>query len=91
MSDYLNIGAGNDTKGIKERGHLLSPHWDQTEKNILVGVTHDKVELHLSDELRNCMDTLYVCISGLWGFHNSPVDLSRIVRNLRVRNGCWNS
>lgn len=40
------------TKGIKERGHLLSPHWDQTEGNILVGATHDKVDLHLSDELR---------------------------------------
>lgn len=40
------------TKAIKDRGELLSPHWDQTDKNILVGTTHDKVELHLSDELR---------------------------------------
>ncbi len=40
------------TKGIKDRGELLSPHWEQTEKNILVGATHDKVDLHLSDELR---------------------------------------
>jgi hypothetical protein len=40
------------TKKIKERGELLSPHWDETEKNILVGTTHDKVDLHLTDELR---------------------------------------
>ncbi|MFY7994152.1 MAG: type IV secretory system conjugative DNA transfer family protein [Bacteriovoracaceae bacterium] len=40
------------TQDIKERGQLLSPHWDQTKKNILVGKTHDKVDLHLSDELR---------------------------------------
>ena len=40
------------TKDIKDRGELLSPHWDQTDKNIFVGSTHDKVGLHLSDELR---------------------------------------
>lgn len=40
------------TKAIKDRGELLSPHWDQTDKNILVGSTHDKVDLHLSDDLR---------------------------------------
>ncbi len=40
------------TKGVKDRGELLSPHWDQTGNNILVGLTHDKIDLHLSDELR---------------------------------------
>ncbi|MFP5491052.1 MAG: type IV secretory system conjugative DNA transfer family protein [Bacteriovoracia bacterium] len=40
------------TKGIKDRGELLSPHWKETRKNILVGSTHDGVDLHLSDELR---------------------------------------
>lgn len=40
------------TKGVKDRGELLSPHWEQTQNNILVGSTSDKVELHLSDELR---------------------------------------
>ena len=40
------------TKTIKDRGDLLSPHWDQTMKNILVGQTHDGIDLHLSDELR---------------------------------------
>lgn len=40
------------TKNIKERGELLSPLWEQKNNNILVGGTHDKIDLHLSDDLR---------------------------------------
>lgn len=40
------------TKDIQERGRLLSPHWDQKDNNILVGITQDEIDLHLSDDLR---------------------------------------
>ncbi|HXH76682.1 MAG TPA: TraM recognition domain-containing protein [Bacteriovoracaceae bacterium] len=40
------------TQRIKERGELLGPLWDQKSQNILIGSTADKVDLHLSDELR---------------------------------------
>lgn len=40
------------TKGVKERGELLSPLWKQKDNNILVGSTRDEIELHLSDDLR---------------------------------------
>lgn len=40
------------TKAIKERADLLSPHWESTENNVFVGTTKDKIDLHLSDDLR---------------------------------------
>ena len=40
------------TKGVKDRGELLSPHWSANDSNILIGRTQDQVDLHLSDELR---------------------------------------
>ncbi len=40
------------TKAIKDRAELLSPHWEQIETNVFVGVTKDKIDLHLSDDLR---------------------------------------
>lgn len=40
------------TKNIADRGELLSPLWDKKLDNIVVGLTADHVELHLSDESR---------------------------------------
>lgn len=40
------------TKGISERGTLLSPLWSPSPDKILVGQTKDQLELYLSDDKR---------------------------------------
>lgn len=73
------------TKSIAERGRLLSPLWDQHSDNILVGLTSDKVELHLSDEKR-CTHVQIIGTTGRGKTHSVVVPwvLRDLIRNKSV-------